>query len=393
MKTRIRFPDLRSSQDLAVREWANELTRALVAYTEESIFSDVVAIVTAGNNIELSVESTPEKIYINANVSVGGGGITEASADAKYQLIGDYLTSSSAHTAFLTTAELSSHDYITSNETSAMIAAAGGGGVTSAQVCALVEAYGYISANAVSSTYLTKASSSAFTKVAEVCALVEAYNYLVSTSNVSAGTYGTSTIIPQIVVNTAGLITDIVRVTAPAGGGGATTLDGLTDVSTVSAVSGQYLMLSGSEWLPKTPALIYSNMTLTTAESSNIVEATISGWDLTLPASGVYNIEWTAWVYAGSVPDVKFNLGKSDTNTTGRYCNENTVLTLNTVTSVNTAITLAVPGSTFYNCSFQGWIITAASTTKAWVTFAQGTSTGATLSKLLPGSWLKVWKG
>jgi hypothetical protein len=90
--------------------------------------------------------------------------------------------------------------------------------LSTAEGSALVEAYGYASVNYVSATYLTKASSSAFTKAADVSAIVEAYNYMVSVSNVSAGTYGTSTIIPQIVVGTNGVITDIIRVTAPAAG-------------------------------------------------------------------------------------------------------------------------------------------------------------------------------
>ena len=84
-----------------------------------------------------------------------------------------------------------------------------------------------VSINAVlSSSVLTTSQGDArYMSTAETCALVEAYNYMVSVSNISAGTYGTSTIIPQIVVGTNGVITDIILVTAPPGGSGLTTAE------------------------------------------------------------------------------------------------------------------------------------------------------------------------
>jgi hypothetical protein len=221
---------------------------------------------------------------------------------------------------------------------------------------------------------------------------VSGKNYYVSVCNVSAGTYGTSTIFPQITVNEAGIITEIVRVTAPAGAGGVCALNDLSDASTDAAVSGDCLKYISGEWIPRAPELVYSYMISVTAERTNAVETTVPGWSMTLTSSAIYNIEWRAWMYAASVPDVKFNLGKSDTGTIGRYNNQNTALAVNTQTSVNTALAVVVPGSTYYQADFVGHLITGTSTTNMWVTFAQNVSTGATPCKLLPGSWLKVYK-
>ncbi len=314
--------------------------------------------------------------------------------------------------------------------------AGAGGGITSAEACAIVEGYNFISIDAASATYLTKASSSAFLKSADVCAMtcvalsgyitsndasatyltkvsssaflksadiaeymtsnetsaaIVAFNYLVSTCNVSAGTYGTSTIIPQIVVNEAGIITDIVRVTAPAGGG-AVALDDITDVSSDAATSGATLTYISGQWIASEPQLIYRNVVSASISKNDAVETTITNWALTLSANRYYEVEWRLWVFAASVPDFKVNLRKSDTNTTGRYSNTVGVLTMNTLTSVNTALAQTVPGSTFYMATYAGYLITGASSTNMWVTFAQNVSTGATSCLVLPGSRLQVWK-
>lgn len=84
-------------------------------------------------------------------------------------LLSPYLTSASAEARFLvsalTTAQVSSYDYITSQEASVLIESLAGG-LTSAEVCGMLSAY--ITSNDASATYLTKTSSSAFAKTTEL---------------------------------------------------------------------------------------------------------------------------------------------------------------------------------------------------------------------------------
>jgi hypothetical protein len=85
-------------------------------------------------------------------------------------------------------------------------------------------------------------------------------------TGVSAGTYGTSAIIPQLIIDANGRVTSVVRATIAAGGGGVSFLTDVGDVSALSLNDGDILAWdsANSEWNPTTNQSGYTSAQVST---------------------------------------------------------------------------------------------------------------------------------
>lgn len=115
-----------------------------------------------------------------------------------------------------------------------------------------------------SSEYLTSASIDTLFDEYVTSASISAWlsnTDLISDTGVSAGTYGTSAIVPKITVDAKGRITAIVRSTVAGGGAGVNFLTDVGDVSASSLSDGDILAwdAANSEWNPTTNAAGYTS--------------------------------------------------------------------------------------------------------------------------------------
>lgn len=163
IRRHLRIPEPYSIEDERTRSYLNELVRSLrelERFDKEAVEDTVAALVCAGTNMTIDYDDPAGVLTFNA--STGGGGLTTAEACAIVEGYG-FLTSA------LTTAQVSSYGYLTSANTDGIY-------MTTAETCALVESYGYISAGGVGGI-----------TTAEACALVESYDYI--TSQEASSTY------------------------------------------------------------------------------------------------------------------------------------------------------------------------------------------------------------
>ena len=133
-------------------------------------------------------------------------------------------------------------------------------------------------------------------------------------SGVNAGTYGSSSTIPVVTVDTKGRVTGVTTQTIAAG---SSTLAALADVTLTSANSGQLLSYNGSKWVNTTPNYLTTNQTITVTGDATGSGAT--SLTLTLANSGVISgtyksvtVDAKGRVTAGSNPTTLSGYGITD---------------------------------------------------------------------------------
>jgi len=141
------------------------------------------------------------------------------------------------------------------------------------------------------------------------------------------------------------------------GGGGATTLDGLTDVAITTPATNSFLQYSGTEWIDSGQTLTLSGNTTIGSSTHTVAFATSGNTSVTLPTSG------TLLTTAGSGSSLTFGTGSLS-------------LAGNLTTSGAFTTTLTVTGNTSVTLPTSGTLITSAVTSLASIT-SMSTGTGA----------------